>query len=385
MKNRMKILWFVDKQFDCALDRTTWLKTIECLQQRHTVSLVTEYRLTKPQFPELRNKIIYIRSPKLRFFKRFGFYLNQLRHYERLILLHQPTRVLLNTHNFLLARRSVQLKRKYHYRNFLDVRTLPVAPSAIQNLIDRNFFRQSLALAARRFDGVSYITEELREYCRGTYQLPFHNSEVWTSGVDLSLFRPDAKSFSEKAFRLIYHGNVVENRGLDNAIRALNLVRDRGVEMMFLGEGSGSRAMKSLVSRLGLTGRVTFHPSVPNEEVPRYIREADAGILPFPDWPGWNTSSPLKLFEYLACGRPVIVTRIPAHVNAVGGQEFAFWADASSPEAIARAIGEAEGSRKEFSRLGQKARQFVGDHYSWEKQAEKLEGFLLGGERERSV
>jgi glycosyltransferase involved in cell wall biosynthesis len=242
-----------------------------------------------------------------------------------------------------------------------------------------------VALAARRFDGVSYITEELREFCRREFELPSHHSEIWSSGVDLDLFRPERKSFPGGDLRLIYHGNIVGNRGLENAVRALSLVNHGRVEMVFLGDGSGLRDLKNLAAKLGLAGRVIFHPSVPNEEVPRYIQAADAGILPFPDWPGWNTSSPLKLFECLACGRPVIVTRIPAHVHAVGGREFAFWAEASSPEAIARAIAEADGRKNEFDALGRKAREFAAENYSWEIQAGKLEGFLLAGERGRSA
>lgn len=385
MKNDMKILWFVDKQFDCALDRTTWLKTVECLQGKHSVSLVTKYRNTKPQFPKLRSQITYLPSPRYRVFNRVGFYRNQLRHCERLILLHRPDRVLLNTYNFFLARRAADLKQRYGYRVFLDIRTLPVAPGALQHRIDRSFFKRTVTLAARRFDGVSYITEELREFCRRTFVLPAHNSEVWTSGVDLDVFRPEARLFSGKELRLIYHGSMAENRGLENAVRALGLIKDRRVEMVLLGDGNGLKALKGLTSKLGLADRVIFHPSVANEDVPRYIRYADAGILPFPDWPGWNTSSPLKLFECLACGRPVIVTRIPAHLNALGGREFAFWAEESTPEAIARAIAEAEAQRDEFDRLGFEARQFVGEHYTWEKQAGKLERFLLGGEQNPGV
>ncbi len=381
----MKILWFVDKQFDCALDRTTWLKTVEYLQKGHSVSLVTKYRKTRPQFPKLRSQITYLRSPRLKFFNRAGFYRNQLRHYEGLILLHRPTRVLLNTHNYLLARKAAELKQKYRYQVFLDVRTLPVATGAIQNRIDRMFFRRTLTVAARRFDGVSYITDEMREFCRWKIDLPDHNSEVWTSGVDLSVFRAEPRLFSENSLRLIYHGSLVENRGLENALRALGLVKGRRVEMVFLGAGNGLGQLKKLASTLGLADRVIFYPSVVNEEVPGYIREADLGILPFPDWPGWNTSSPLKLFEYLACGRPVIVTRIPAHTNPLGGRAFAFWAEDSTPQAIARAIAEAEDHRDEFDRLGRMARQFVGENYTWEKQAEKLERFLLGGEQDSSV
>ncbi len=385
MKSDMKILWFVDKQFDCALDRTTWLKTAECLQKSHSISLVTKYRTTKPQFPKLRSQITYLRSPGLKFFNRAGFYRNQLKHYERLIVLHRPNRVLLNTYNYFLARKAAELKQKYHYRVFLDVRTLPVAPGAIQNRIDKNFFRRTMTLAARRFDGVSYITGEMREFCRRKFGLPDHNSEIWTSGVDLSAFSAEPRLFSENSLRLIYHGSLVENRGLENALRALGLVKGRRVEMVFLGSGNGLGQLKKLTSKLGLADRVIFYPAVVNEEVSGYIREADLGILPFPDWPGWNTSSPLKLFEYLACGRPVIVTRIPAHINAVGGRDFAFWAEDSTPEALARAIAEAEEHKNEFGRMGSAARQFVAENYTWEKQAGKLERFLLGGEHDPSV
>jgi glycosyltransferase involved in cell wall biosynthesis len=99
------------------------------------------------------------------------------------------------------------------------------------------------------------------------------------------------------------------------------------------------------------------------------------GILPFQDWHGWNVSSPIKLFEYLACGKPVVVTDIPAHRNVLKDAEFAFWARQSSPEHIAGAIRQAYERRKDFGHMASNARQFVMGEYTWERQAEKLKLF----------
>ena len=100
--------------------------------------------------------------------------------------------------------------------------------------------------------------------------------------------------------------------------------------------------LKDLSYKLRLENKVNFHTPVSHKEVPKYINRSDAGILPFPDWPGWNTSSFLKLLEYLACGKPVIATRIPAHTSVLDGRNFAFWALTSSPESIAAAIEKAQ-------------------------------------------
>jgi glycosyltransferase involved in cell wall biosynthesis len=157
-----------------------------------------------------------------------------------------------------------------------------------------------LQIASGNFDGITYITDEMRRYCVEKYGLPQHRSEVWSSGVDIEHFRPDSIRKEQSIFRLFYHGTVADNRGLQNVIHALALVKNKEIRFTILGKGTGVKEIKRLCEKLDLGDRVELLHPVPYEDVPYYVNRSDAGILPFPNWPGWNTSSPIKLFEYLA-------------------------------------------------------------------------------------
>ncbi len=136
------------------------------------------------------------------------------------------------------------------------------------------------------------------------------------------------------------------------------------------------QAVLEWIDRLGLKERVTLIDTIPHQEVPAQIQRHHAGILPFPPCDAWNTSSPIKLFEYMACGKPVIVTDIPAHRNVLNGKPFAFFARDASPEALAGAIRQAYAARNQFLELGRLARQQVLAQHTWAQQAERLSAFL---------
>jgi len=352
------------------------IEIIKYLQENNEVNLVTGYRDNKIQFDELNNKINYIESPRIPFLNRFVSYYNQIKNLKEYIKKCKPEILLFNTTNFLLLKKANNLKEKYRYRTFLDIRTLPVSSANFRNSLNYFLFKKSLKIASRDFDGISYITEEMKNYCQKKFDLPKHKSVVWTSGVDINLFKPGDDEDDKKTFRLIHHGSIVDNRGLDKVIKALNLLRNYDIELFLLGSGNGVAELKGLASKLKLEEKVIFHTRIPYKEVPRFINKADAGILPFQDWPGWNTSSPIKLFEYLACGKPVIVTSIPAHINVLQGKDFVFWAKKSSPDELARAIKEAYAKRKQLKRKVQEAREFVIKNYTWEKQTKKFEKFI---------
>jgi len=374
----MKILWFVDKQFDFALDRASWLETIKFLQRNNEVQLVTGYKRSKLHFPELDKEIIYIRSPKAKFINRFGFYLNQIRSFKGLVSRYRPNRIVFNSNNLMMLKFAPRIRSSYRCGLYFDVRTLPISSKKIDQYIEGVLFKLSLRTAAKHFDGIAYITDNIRKYCCENFNLSAHASAIWSSGVDTNVFRPISQRRPGGKFKILYHGTVAINRGLDKVIRALDLIGDSAVELIILGSGEGLDELKCLTARLKLGDRVVFRSSVPFSEVPEKISEADAGVIPFPDWVGWNVSSPIKLFEYLACGKPVIVTKIPAHLDVLGGQRFAFWADASTPRCIARAIVEAIHSQDAFPAIAEDARLFAKQYYSWQSQAEKLEKFLLG-------
>jgi glycosyltransferase involved in cell wall biosynthesis len=372
----MKILWFVDILFDTAFDKCTWLETVGYLQRKNEVQIVTRYKQRKAQFKELNSSLVYIESSKVPFLNRFTTYRNQVRKFEGFFKDVRHDILLFDTNNFYLLKKAYELRKKYGYRTVLDVRTIPVNPLKLRNAVEKYFFRKSVRFAAEKFNGITYITEEMERHCMKKWSLPEHRSMVWTSGVNTHKFIPRRNKHRKGIFTLMYHGNVTKNRGLDNLIRALYILQPDDMKVLMLGSGQGLSYVKRLVSMFRLDDKVIFHAPVPYEKVAAYINQADAGVLPFPDWEGWNTSSPLKLFEYLACGRPVVATKIPAHWNMLQGKPFVFWAEESTPEELAEAIKKAYKARNQYKKLGEKAREFIKHKYTWDIQAEKLERFL---------
>jgi len=372
----MRILWFVDILFDVNLDRVTWIEMVRVLQRNHDVHIISRYRKNKIQVGALKNRIQYIDSSGIPFVNRFIIYWKQARSFEDFIQKLNPDVVVFDSNNFFLLKKAARLEKKYGYKTVLDVRTIPVSAYKVKYKMESYLFRKSLEFASRELHGISYITREMREYCGKEFDLEEHCSGAWTSGVDIHHFTPRERKEEKKTFTLIYHGNITLNRGLDHLIRAAVLLEKDNIRIELLGSGNGLEDLKNLASRLGLERQVIFKPPVPYSQVPDHIQKADVGVLPFPDWPGWNTSSPIKLFEYLSCAKPVVATRIPAHLNVLQGREFVFWAEKSDPEELARAIRKAYEKREEFGKITKKAREFVKVHYTWKKQAKRLETFL---------
>lgn len=371
-----RFLWVVEKQFDVSPDTATWLEIISNLQSEYDVRLLTGYYAEKVQpNPHITN-VWYYNSSNIPIVNRLTTYFSQDRAFSLAMYSFRPHIVLFNTTNPLLLRGAVKAKKKHGVKLVYDVRTLPVTDRKVNRWIDPRLFEMALRYVTRMFDGVTYITEEMRRYCGSAYNLPSHLSAVWTSGVTPELFRPEHASENERDFTVLYHGTIAKNRGLDCAVRAIALLKDLDVSMNLLGKGDGVQQLKNLASEIGVTDRVFFLNPINYEDVPDRINCVDAGILPFPNWPAWNTSSPIKLFEYLACSKPVIVTDIPAHKNVLNGRDFAFWVREHTPEGFAKAIRLAFDQKSRFAAIGSAARQFVIERYTWEQQANNLQRFL---------
>ena len=371
-----RILWVVEKQFDISPDTATWLEIISNLQPEYDVCLLTGYFTKKIQPNSIPGEVWYYNSSKVPFVNRLTTYFCQNRIFSSAMTSFRPQIVLFNTTNPLLLRNAARFKKEHGVKLVYDVRTLPVTDRKINRWVDPRLFKMALQYVTRIFDGVTYITEEMRRYCKSAYNLPSHLSAVWTSGVAPELFRPEPAVKNDQRFIALYHGTIAKNRGLDCAVKAMSLLRDTDVSMHLLGNGDGVEQLKDLADKIGVADRVLFSDAVKYEDVPHRINAADVGILPFPNWPAWNTSSPIKLFEYLACSKPVIVTDIPAHKNVLNGRDFAFWVTEHNPEAFAKAILEAFHQKSRLDSIGCAARQFVINRYTWAQQAGHLHRFL---------
>lgn len=264
----------------------------------------------------------------------------------------------------------------------LDVRSVPVEVNGLSGWVKEKLF--ALAVRSHSLDGLSVITggilKEVQDRFRGRRDLP---TVIWSSGVDGDLF--DATTSGQAirdqydlhgAFVLMYHGSLSPTRGLELILQAMAILVTLGhkhVRVMFLGKGAHRARLMALADELGLNDCVLFLAPVPHETVPQFVAAADVGLDPLPDHPWWNYSSPIKVYEYLHMGKPVLASDIPAHRDI---SEAVFLVPERDPIALADAIKRLmELDSKEREQLRELALE-AGARSTWRVRAETLSYFL---------
>jgi glycosyltransferase involved in cell wall biosynthesis len=274
----------------------------------------------------------------------------------------------------------------------MDVRSLPAPGRRWAARGRRVLFRMGVAVGASIADGVTTISPALHEELIHGLGLSGDKPwTVWSSAVDAARFDPGRFSaddvgrlrsdlgLSDK-YVVLYHGAMDVRRGLDALVQSFAVLRARGDErarLLLVGGDYDVEALRSLVARESLVERVVFVDTVPYEMVPLYVAAADAGVVPLPDEAIWRTSSPLKLFEYLAMEKPVIVSDIRAHRDLLQPSQGACFMRGFGPDAIAAAMESVMAWDGDAVRAkGAAARDMVMREYSWSSQAGKLLAFV---------
>jgi len=156
------------------------------------------------------------------------------------------------------------------------------------------------------------------------------------------------------AIVVLFQGGILAGRNLEALVDAMACVTVPAVHLVFLGDGALARQLTHRAATSGVRDRVHFHPAVAQEALLRYTASADLGIIPYQATCLNNLyCTPNKLFEYVAAAVPMLATDLPELRRLVDGNCIGLMMDASSPQAIARAIDAlaADGARRERLRL----------------------------------
>jgi glycosyltransferase involved in cell wall biosynthesis len=173
-----------------------------------------------------------------------------------------------------------------------------------------------------------------------------------------------------------YAGHLYPWKGVDVLIRALSQLP--GVHGLivggFPGEPDLNRA-RTLARDLGLGDRVRFTGQVEPSRVASLVAEAALLVLPTVATASAMYTSPLKLFEYFATGKPVIASDLPPICEIVRDGDNALLFTAGDPNSLAAAVQRLLDDEALAASIGRSAFADV-EQYSWRMRAERLEGFL---------
>lgn len=271
----------------------------------------------------------------------------------------------------------------------LDIRSVPVETYGFIGFLQNFWFATSILVAKKHFDGITIITSLMKKEICNKFDLNPDKVEVWTSGVSTELFDPQ-KYVSERGklkrklglsgkFVVFYHGVFTPTRGLAETIESIKILRleHPNLVIFLLGTGSAVTLLKDLIQKEKLQEYVIIHDPVDYVDVPKFIDMSDVCIVPLPDHPYWRFQCPLKLLEYLAMEKVVIVTDIPAHRLIIGEEKCGIYIPSVKPTEIARSIAFAYNHKENLEEWGKIGRKIIKEKYAWEKVAEDLENYLL--------
>jgi glycosyltransferase involved in cell wall biosynthesis/peptidoglycan/xylan/chitin deacetylase (PgdA/CDA1 family) len=130
---------------------------------------------------------------------------------------------------------------------------------------------------------------------------------------DLRLFKPlpDGQKRKNGKFIMLYPGTLNHHQGVDIAVKAFALAKDRmpDAEFHIYGGGPAKPELEQLVSDLGLQGKVLLQAPVPLEQVARIMADADLGVVPKRADGFGNEAFSTKTLEFMACGVPIVVSK----------------------------------------------------------------------------
>lgn len=237
-------------------------------------------------------------------------------------------------------------------------------------------------LLFQRCDHVIAVSEPLRQRLIGQWSLPPEKVTTVHNGARVELFangRGNATIGGQREVpTLAFVGTFKPWHGLDLLLDAFGMVapRHRELRLLLVGDGPLRGEMEARTEELGLSARVTFTGKVPQEEAASLLRSADLAVVNPRMTPAASAQSPLKLFEYMAAGKPIIAPAMPNIQAILTHGVNGYLVAPDDAEALAAGIEACLLNRELCLEMGKRAQAEALADYSWGKTVSKIESVM---------
>jgi glycosyltransferase involved in cell wall biosynthesis len=190
-------------------------------------------------------------------------------------------------------------------------------------------------------------------------------------------------TWQQKTPEVCYVGGLHRSRGIINLLRSIGACRT--LARLTLCGSFESSGFEREVRMLPQWELVNYQGSVGREQIRNTMSRAMAGLVTLPPCPNYLEALPVKMFEYMSAGIPVIASDFPLWRAIVADSDCGLLVNPLDPKHIAGAIDELLCNPERACRLGQNGRKAVEKQYNWEIEEQKLLGFyegVLGAKRD---
>jgi glycosyltransferase involved in cell wall biosynthesis len=225
-------------------------------------------------------------------------------------------------------------------------------------------------------DAILVISETVKNQLTELYDIDQNKIFISPSGVDTDKFNPSIKGedirakygLSNTDYVIGYSGLFNLYHGIDTLVKSIPTIVNeiKNVKFLLIGDGQLRPEIDNFVEKNHLEHLVTITGLVPYKDVPQHLAACDILVSPFNS--SANTTffnSPIKTFEYMAMGKPIVTTNIGELKSICIDSENSIVMDEGSFDSLAQSILRLKQNDELRTKISQNARDFVVKNFSW--------------------
>ena len=232
------------------------------------------------------------------------------------------------------------------------------------------------------------ISAGLKDHLHRKWNIEESKLAVLPCAADVDAFRPnDNAELIRRALGLttepvvIWVGGFYPWHDLDLLLESFAQVLQRqpGAKLVLVGDGPTRQSFAQKVQKSALQQSVIMTGAIAHASVPEMVSMADIAVVPSAPVSSSHggTGTPLKLFEYMAAGKPIVATAIDHAAEVIKDGHTGLLVEPGDVYRFADAVLRLLNNSAERVRLGNNARQQAIERYSWEEYTRRLQEIYL--------
>ncbi|MBF4475242.1 glycosyltransferase [Methanobacterium formicicum] len=202
------------------------------------------------------------------------------------------------------------------------------------------------------------------------------------AGIDFKRFDHKIDGFhirknygiNEEELLLFFMGWIYHFAGVKEVAEKMGKENNKNIKLMVVGDGDAYQDLVEIRDKYQMDDQLILTGKQPYSKIPEFIAASNVCILPaYPDEAIMQDIVPIKIYEYMAMGKPVITTHLPGVMAEVGENNGVVYVN-NSKDVVSKSIN------MNIEEEGEKSRKFV-SHNDWEKLTDLFENKIgkLGG------
>lgn len=241
-----------------------------------------------------------------------------------------------------------------------------------RGLIDRASAEEVARRAFQAAAAIIAVSAEVKRYLMK--YVPGHKIHVIPNGVNPDRFSTiPSLSTRNATFTVGFVGTLKPWHGLPVLIDAFAHLHQRvpNTQLLIVGDGPEREHLNTELSKRGLQTNAQLTGAVSPDDIPNWLSAMDVAVAPYPAQADFYFS-PLKVYEYMAAGLPVVASRIGQLTDLIDSGVNGVLCPPGDAMELANALENMWRSPTLRSRLGQAARKTVLQHHTWERVAQQI-------------